>query len=157
MKRVLMTAAVLAALTIAVFGGGAGAAAQSGDLNCSDFATQADAQAELSRDPSDPNGLDRDNDGIACEGLPAGAGAPAVTGDGEDPMPVDAGVAPPPVDAGMEPAPSGGVASGFGGTATSVSPTSSPASSPMQWLPIASIAAGLAAVGAGSVLRYRSR
>lgn len=37
------------------------------DLNCSDFASQAAAQAELRRDPSDPNGLDTDRDGIACE------------------------------------------------------------------------------------------
>lgn len=41
------------------------------DLNCSDFATQPLAQAELVRDPSDPHSLDADNDGIACE---AGAG-----------------------------------------------------------------------------------
>jgi hypothetical protein len=41
------------------------------DLDCSDFATQADAQAELNADPSDPNGLDGyDGDGIACESLP---------------------------------------------------------------------------------------
>jgi hypothetical protein len=42
-----------------------------GDLNCDDFATQEDAQAELDADPSDPNGLDGyDDDGIACESLP---------------------------------------------------------------------------------------
>jgi hypothetical protein len=35
--------------------------------NCADFASQADAQAVLRADPSDPNGLDRDVDGIACE------------------------------------------------------------------------------------------
>lgn len=39
-----------------------------GDLNCSDFATQEDAQAELERTlPDDPNGLDRDQDGMACD------------------------------------------------------------------------------------------
>ncbi|MGY1601684.1 excalibur calcium-binding domain-containing protein [Geodermatophilus sp. SYSU D00815] len=42
------------------------------DLNCSDFATQADAQAELTRDPTDPHNLDADNDGIACETLSNG-------------------------------------------------------------------------------------
>jgi Excalibur calcium-binding domain len=39
-------------------------------LNCDDFNSQAEAQAELRRDPSDPNGLDEDDgadDGIACE------------------------------------------------------------------------------------------
>jgi hypothetical protein len=47
----------------------------SGDLDCADFATQEEAQAVLRRDPSDPNGLDADNDGIACEDLPhAGSG-----------------------------------------------------------------------------------
>jgi hypothetical protein len=43
-------------------------------LNCFDFGTQEEAQAELNRDPSDPNNLDDDNDGIACEDLPSGAG-----------------------------------------------------------------------------------
>jgi len=46
------------------------AAAQ--DLNCSSFATQEEAQAVLNSDPSDPNGLDGDNDGSACEELPSG-------------------------------------------------------------------------------------
>lgn len=35
--------------------------------NCADFSSQADAQAVLRADPTDPNGLDRDVDGIACE------------------------------------------------------------------------------------------
>lgn len=35
--------------------------------NCSDFPSQAAAQAALRANPSDPNGLDRDKDGIACE------------------------------------------------------------------------------------------
>jgi hypothetical protein len=38
-----------------------------GELDCADFARQQDAQAVLERNPSDPNGLDADNDGIACE------------------------------------------------------------------------------------------
>lgn len=42
------------------------------DLNCSDFNTQQEAQAHLDADPSDPDGLDRDKDGIACEHLPDG-------------------------------------------------------------------------------------
>jgi hypothetical protein len=44
-------------------------------LNCSDFSTQAEAQAVLDRDRSDPNGLDGDGDGIACESLAAGPAA----------------------------------------------------------------------------------
>ena len=44
------------------------------DLDCSDFATREEAQAVLGADPSDPNGLDgNDNDGKACESLPSGA------------------------------------------------------------------------------------
>jgi hypothetical protein len=35
--------------------------------NCADFRTQAQAQAVLRADASDPNGLDADRDGIACE------------------------------------------------------------------------------------------
>ena len=35
--------------------------------NCGDFASQAQAQAVLRADPRDPNRLDADNDGIACE------------------------------------------------------------------------------------------
>src|SRR5687768_15108961 len=50
------------------------------DLDCADFATQQEAQAELARDPSDPNNLDADNDGIACEDLAGGGGG---GGDGE--------------------------------------------------------------------------
>ena len=37
------------------------------DLDCVDFATQAEAQAVLNQDLSDPHGLDADNDGFACE------------------------------------------------------------------------------------------
>jgi hypothetical protein len=41
------------------------------DQNCSDFPSQAAAQQHLREDPSDPDGLDRDNDGIACESNPS--------------------------------------------------------------------------------------
>jgi competence protein ComEC len=40
------------------------------DCNCSDFDTQAEAQACLDADPTDPFNLDGDNDGLACESLP---------------------------------------------------------------------------------------
>lgn len=54
----------------------AGAAAgPGGDLDCVDL-SRARAQAVLDADPSDPNDLDRDDDGRACEGsdLVAAAG-----------------------------------------------------------------------------------
>lgn len=50
------------------------------DRDCSDFATQADAQAAFVADgPGDPENLDADNDGIACENLsPGGWESPVV-------------------------------------------------------------------------------
>jgi hypothetical protein len=39
----------------------------SDDRDCADFASQADAQAALTAKPSDPDNLDADDDGIACE------------------------------------------------------------------------------------------
>lgn len=38
-----------------------------GDLDCDDFASQAEAQQTLRQDPGDPNGLDGEGDGVACE------------------------------------------------------------------------------------------
>jgi hypothetical protein len=41
------------------------------DYDCSDFASQAEAQRFFEQaGPGDPHRLDRDNDGIACETLP---------------------------------------------------------------------------------------
>lgn len=60
------------------------------DLDCADFADSSDAQVVLIADPSDPNNLDGDNDGRACErgggtrqhnGYPVGGIA---AGDGSD-------------------------------------------------------------------------
>jgi hypothetical protein len=48
------------------------AAAQQGDLDCSDFATQQAAQAFYDANRTDPYDLDRDNDNRACEWLPSG-------------------------------------------------------------------------------------
>ncbi|MFK0225208.1 excalibur calcium-binding domain-containing protein [Streptomyces sp. NPDC090303] len=39
-------------------------------IDCEAFTSQADAQAVLRADMFDPNGLDRDGDGIACPKLP---------------------------------------------------------------------------------------
>jgi hypothetical protein len=47
--------------------GGGSTGGEPADLDCIDFATQAEAQAAYAADPSDPNGLDADNDGVACE------------------------------------------------------------------------------------------
>lgn len=54
--------------------------AQAGDLDCSDFATQEEAQENLA--PGDPDGLDADSDGIACETLPQGGSGGGGSTDG---------------------------------------------------------------------------
>ena len=74
------------------------------DVDCSDFSTQAQAQAVYNQDPSDPNRLDTDNDGMACEALPGGA--PGSAENGTNTGDQDTGTAP-----------SGGVEAGAGGTA----------------------------------------
>ena len=43
------------------------AAAQSDQYDCASFGSQQSAQAELERDPSDPNDLDSDGNGRACD------------------------------------------------------------------------------------------
>ncbi|GAA2811447.1 hypothetical protein GCM10010441_40150 [Kitasatospora paracochleata] len=89
--------------------------AQTGDLDCANFATQEEAQAVLNADPSDPNHLDADHDGIACEDLPhAAASSPAATtagaaGAGAAAAPSAGGAA-----AAAAQAPAGAVAAGSG-------------------------------------------
>src|SRR5262245_22455538 len=52
-----------------------------GDLDCEDFQTQEEAQAVLAADPSDPNNLDPNGDGVACALLPLAADQQAQTAD----------------------------------------------------------------------------
>ena len=68
-RSTITTGALAAALVFPMSG-----TALAQDLDCSDFATQAEAQAEFDADPSDPNRLDADNDSLACEDLPGGDG-----------------------------------------------------------------------------------
>ena len=75
------TTAAAGALTAAALSSGSAGTAGAADLDCSDFATQAEAQAALVAAPTDPNGLDADDDGSACETLPGTAGAAAVSED----------------------------------------------------------------------------
>jgi len=49
------------------------AAAQADQYDCASFGSQDSAQAELERDPSDPNNLDPDGNGRACETYDYGA------------------------------------------------------------------------------------
>ncbi len=67
MKRILYLAALA---TMALLMLAPTALAQSrgaNNLHCIDFATQAEAQATYNADPSDPSGLDANNNGKACE------------------------------------------------------------------------------------------
>lgn len=79
---------------------GAESAGAGDRLNCEDFDSQNEAQAELDSDPSDPNDLDRNDDGDACEDFNYGS-----SGDGADPA--------------------GGIETGFGGMVPSSGPDSS--------------------------------
>jgi hypothetical protein len=45
------------------------------DLDCGDFTSRAEAQRVLDRDHSDPNRLDADHDGVACESYDYGHGS----------------------------------------------------------------------------------
>lgn len=82
-KRTTMRAFTITALTLAatlVFAAASSSALDRRDLNCSDFDTQEEAQDALQ--PGDPDGLDADGDGIACEDLPSGGGGGGGSGNG---------------------------------------------------------------------------
>ena len=105
-RSTITTGALAAALVFPMSG-----TALAQDLDCSDFATQAEAQAEFDADPSDPNRLDADNDSLACEDLPGGDGT-SVGDDAAAPAPES-----PATEDGddqVEQQPNGGVEAGDG-------------------------------------------
>jgi hypothetical protein len=65
LRRAALTAAALATSSAAAVL--LAAPAHAADLDCKHFASQADAQATYNADPTDPNRLDEDHDGVACE------------------------------------------------------------------------------------------
>ncbi|WP_244929592.1 excalibur calcium-binding domain-containing protein [Nocardioides sp. W7] len=79
----LLTALALVLVGVVGFSMVTAAPVQAKDLNCDDFPNQAAAQQNLNDNPSDPNGLDREGDGIACESLPCPCAGPG------DPEPAD--------------------------------------------------------------------
>jgi hypothetical protein len=87
-------------------------------LDCSDFASQLQAQEALNDDPSDPNGLDADGDGIACESSTGGGG--------------DGGSAPEQASSASASASSSASASAGGGGAVSPVGGECPASAPIK-------------------------
>jgi hypothetical protein len=115
--RNVAVAAVLAAGATLPFAGIANA--QQGDRDCPDFASQAEAQEALDSQPGDPERLDSDDDGIACEsefGEPTTSAAPTTTA---APAPSDDAVEEAPVDViakQVRVVPEGGVDTGDGST-----------------------------------------
>jgi hypothetical protein len=65
--RVRTTAAAIILAAVAALPLAGIANAQPADRDCADFATQPEAQAALAAQPGDPDDLDSDDDGIACE------------------------------------------------------------------------------------------
>lgn len=73
MKRALVVASLVALAVFAVASMPSAAAARRGDKDCSDFPTQRAAQFFFLRHGGpryDPDRLDADHDGIACEDNP---------------------------------------------------------------------------------------
>ena len=81
MRRRAREVCAVGLVTLAgAFGGVSSAAADhAGDVDCGDFDWYEDALDHLQRHPGDPDRLDRDGDGRACETLPRRGGAPAPT------------------------------------------------------------------------------
>lgn len=99
------------------------------DLDCKDFATRQAAQAVYNQNTSDPNDLDRDNDGIACESLEDGT---SITGGN-----------------------TGGVTGG--GTATGTTQQALPATGAADSAMSLVLAAGALMLGAGAAARTAVR
>lgn len=94
--------------------------AQAQDLDCRDFSSREEAQAEFDRNANDPHRLDEDrgpDDGLACEWLPSSSAATVAPLD-PTPAPLDPTPAPlTPTPAPLTPTvmPSGGAQGGIGG------------------------------------------
>ena len=84
MRRTML---LLGAAIVLALGAAPAAFAQANDQNCSDFPSQAAAQAHLEQDPSDPDNLDADDDGVACEDFPYGSAGGATAPGGGDALP----------------------------------------------------------------------
>ncbi|ADJ41992.1 excalibur calcium-binding protein [Amycolatopsis mediterranei S699] len=81
-RRALTTAAAVAGLALlgpVPFASAQLATPLVGDLDCKNFQYQEEAQAVLDATPGDPNDLDRDKNGIACETLPHRPKQPSTT------------------------------------------------------------------------------
>lgn len=112
-RRGYLSATVATAAALALVGGSAGPAAanHSGDLDCSDFRYQQDAQAHMDAHPGDPDRLDgNDQDGRACESLPSRPVNPTPTPTPTPPPPAPLPPVTPPVARAVDDScPTGGV------------------------------------------------
>jgi hypothetical protein len=70
------------------------AMAQADQYDCTSFGSQESAQVELDRDPSDPNNLDSDGNGIACDDYPYGTGGSVAASTPAPSTPVPTGALP---------------------------------------------------------------
>jgi len=166
--RTVLAAAVLAAFAVFPLAGVAYAQPEPTDRDCRDFASQAAAQSALRSHSGDPERLDRNHNGVACEeyfktALPAPAAGqlpppppPARPVVDQDPEP--GVVAPPPgapADAPVKTVPEHQIL---------VKPQGAPdtgdgSAAPFDGTPVVLLAGGLGAValGAGHRLARRSR
>ena len=118
-RRALLTSAIVCG---ALFAAAPMAIAQ--DKDCGDFTYQEEAQAVFDAVPGDPNRLDADNDGIACEELPSRpvsqpSSTPTTTP--ADPTPSTSKAKPTtkkPTSSQVKVKPVGGVATGGGGSSS---------------------------------------
>lgn len=67
MGRSSHAASRIVALVAVLLAGAISSAGTEGDLDCGDFGSWAEAQANLVATPSDPDRLDGNNDGTACK------------------------------------------------------------------------------------------
>jgi hypothetical protein len=81
MRRTML---LLAAAIVLVLAAAPAAFAQANDQDCEDFSSRAEAQAHLEADPSDPDNLDADDDGEACETFDYGDAGGAAPPGGDD-------------------------------------------------------------------------
>lgn len=129
--RTAAAAFVLAVATTLPLAGTA--SAQTGDRDCEDFPTQQEAQAALDAEEGDPERLDADDDGEACETFFDESDANGSDDDGEDGDD----------DGQVTTVPRGGVDTGDG---TSADPT----------VPALLALGGLSLVGLGAAAAHRS-
>ena len=135
----LIAALLFASAALAQTRGPSGA---DGTYNCEDFDDQGQAQEFFNGDPGDTNGLDSDDDGVACEALPTIVDdgtddGSAVPGDPESATPTATSTA----EANEDDSASATATAGVGGSASAL-PDTGGASFALTFVPVALLLAG---------------